>query len=187
MGNVLRFNQTFKNYLKGFVGNDTYNFTKYDKKQITDTTNFKYPNTGGYLLQNWVLKCNDKNKNGKIQNFIKSTKTNSATGFSRVDSLPPIGNTFMYFETSSNIHGNNVFVSFERTDIVQISNIAFYYNIYSILTNDSLKALGRFRIQLLLEDNTWSTRYNIPQTDQYSDTSTQWTELGLIFTEENFG
>ena len=48
---VLRFNQTLENYLKVSVGNDTYNLTKYDKIQITDTTFIKYPNTGGYLLQ----------------------------------------------------------------------------------------------------------------------------------------
>ena len=47
---VLRFNQTLENYLKVSVGNDTNNHTKYDKKQITDTTIIKYPNTGGYLL-----------------------------------------------------------------------------------------------------------------------------------------
>ena len=43
-----------------------------------------------------MIRCNDKNKNGKIQNFIKSTKTNSPTGFSGAESLPPIGNSFMY-------------------------------------------------------------------------------------------
>ena len=32
----------------------------------------------------------------------------------------------MYIETSSNNDGNNVFVNFERTDIVQITNITFY-------------------------------------------------------------
>ena len=77
----------------------------------------EYPNTGGDLLQNWVIKYNDEINNGKIQNFSKSTKTNSATGSSVATSLPPIGNSFMYIETSSNKHGNNVFVSFERTDI----------------------------------------------------------------------
>ena len=69
----------------------------------------------------------------------------------------------MYIGTSSNNHGYNVFVGFERTDIVQLSNITFYHNRFSILTNDSLKSMDRFRIQLLLEDNTWSTRYNIPK------------------------
>ena len=93
----------------------------------------------------------------------------------------------MYIETSSSNHGNNVFVSFERTDIIQITNISFYYNRFSILTNDSLKSRGRFRIQLLLEDNTWSTRYNIPKNDRYSDTSTDWTLVSLNFTEENYG
>ena len=47
--------------------------------------------------------------------------------------------------------------------------------------------MGRFRIQLLLEDNTWSTRYNTPKNDRYSDSSTQWTKLSLNFTEENYG
>ena len=92
----------------------------------------------------------------------------------------------MHIETSSNNHGNNVFVSFERTDIIQISYITFFYNRFSNITNDSLKSMGRFRIQFLLEDNTWSTRYNIPKNDRFSDTSTDWTKLRLIFTEENY-
>ena len=186
-GKWLRFNQTPENYLKVSVGNDTYNLTKYDKLLITDTTIINFPNTGGYLLQKWVINCNDKNNNGKIQNFIKSTKTNSPTGYSGATILPPIGNSFMYIETSSNNHSNNVFVSFERTDIIQISNITVYYNRFSILTNDSLKAMGRFRIQLLLEDNIWSTRYNIPKNDRYSDSLTDWTKLSLNFTVEKYG
>ena len=94
----------------------------------------------------------------------------------------------MYIETSTNNHGHErVFVSFERTDIIQISNKTLYYNRYSILTNDSLKSMGRFRIQILLEDNTWSARYNIPKIDRYSDSSTDWTLVSLNFTEENYG
>ena len=60
----------------------------------------------------------------------------------------------MYIETSSNNQGNNLFVSFERTDNIQISNITFYYNKLSILINDSLKSMGPFIFQLLSEDNT---------------------------------
>ena len=186
-GTLVRFNQTLSNYLKLTVGNYTYNLFKYDKIQITDTTELKYPNTGGYLLQNWIIKCNDRNNNGKIQNFIKSTKTNSPTVYSGATSLPPIGNTFMYIETSSNNHGNNVFVSWETTDIIQFSNISFFYNRFSILTNDSLKSMGRFRIQLLLEDNTWSTQYTIAKNTNYSDSSTEWSLLNLDFTIEKYG
>ena len=109
--------------MKVSVGNDINNLTKYDRIQITDITIIKYPNTGGYLLQNWTIECNDKNNSGKIQNFKKSTKTNSPTGYSGATSLPPIGNSFMYIETSSNNHGNHVFVSWERSDNIQISNI----------------------------------------------------------------
>ena len=182
---VLRFNQTLQNYLKFSVGNDTFSLTKYDKIQITDRTIGKYPISGGYLLQNWVIKCNDKNNNSKLQKFIKSRKTNSPTSYSGATSLPPIGNSFVFIETSSNNHGSNVFCSLERTDIIQISHITFCYNRFSILTNDLLIAMGGLRIQLLSEDNTWSTRYNIPKNDRYSSSPNQRTKLSLNSTEKN--
>ena len=47
---VLIFIQTLQNYLKVPVGNDTYNLTKYDRIQITDTTEMRYPNTGTDFL-----------------------------------------------------------------------------------------------------------------------------------------
>ena len=131
--------------------------------------------------------CNDKNNNGKIQNFIKSTETNSPTGCSGATSLPPIGNSFIYIEASSNKHGHNVFASFERTDIIQISNITFYYNRVSILTNDSLKSMPRFGLHLSSEDKTWNTQYTLLKNSQYSNSSTDWTKLNLDFTIENYG
>ena len=185
---ILRFNQTLKNYLKISVGNDTYNLTKYDKIQITDTTEIKYPNIGSDLLQMWYIKCNNKNDVSKVGDFIKSAKTNSPTPDTGANSLPPIGNSFMYIETSSNNYGHErVFVSWERTDIIQITNITFYYNRYSILSNDDLKNMGRFRIQLLLDNNAWSTQYTIEKNTQYSNTSTEWKLLNLDFTIENYG
>ena len=186
-GTLLRFNQTLENYLKVSVGNDIYNLTKYDKIQIIDTTEIKYPNIGSDLLQKWNIKCNNKSNISKLGDFIKSTKTNSPTGYSGASSLPPIGNSFMYIETSSNNHGSNVFVSWERTDIIQISNITLYFNRFSILTNDNLKNMGRFRIQLLLDDNTWSTQYTIAKNTQYSNSETEWKILNLDFTTENYG
>ena len=39
---------------------------------------------------------------------------------------------------------NKVFISFDRTDIIQICKIIFYYNRFSILTKDSLKFDGSF-------------------------------------------
>ena len=167
---MLRFNQTLQNYLKVSVGNNIYNLTKYNKNLLTDITIIKYPNSGGYLLQNWNIKCNDKNYNGKIQNFLKSSKTTSPTGDSGADSLPPIGTAFMYIDTTSNNHGNNVFVSFERTDIIQITNITFYYNRFSI-SDINFRSMGRFRVQLLLDDNVWTTQYTIGKNEGYSNNS----------------
>ena len=48
----------------------------------------KAPNSGGYLLPYWKIACNDKNNSGKIQNFIKSTRTNSPTSELGAISLP---------------------------------------------------------------------------------------------------
>ena len=133
---MVMFNQTLQNYPKVSIGNDVYNITKNDKIQITDITESKFPNTGANLLQKYNFKCNDK-KNGNIHHFARLTKANSATSHSGAKNLPPIGNRFMYIETSSNIHGKNIFASFERIDIIQITNITFYYSRFQILTNNS--------------------------------------------------
>ena len=183
---ILRFNQTLQNYLKVSVGSDRYNLAKYDKIQLTDITTMESGNTGAYLLPYWKIICNDKNNNGKITNFIKSTKSNSPTGDSRAASVPPIGSAFMYIETSSDNHGNNVLCSFERSDIIQITNITYYYNRFSTSDNN-LRGMGGFRIQLLLGDNTWSTQYTIAKNTQYSDNSTDWALFNLDFTVENYG
>ena len=42
-------------------------------------------------------------------------------------------------------------------------------------------------IQLIIQDNTWSTRYNIPKNDRCSETSKDWTLVSLIFIVENYG
>ena len=151
---IVKLNQTLQNYLKTSVGNDTYNLTKYDKIQITDTTIIKHPKSCGYPIKSWVIKCENKNTKSRRKKFKKSTETNSLTGHSGAIKLPPFGKSFMYIETSSGNHGNGVFVSFERTDTVHITYIAFYYNRFSSLNKDILKSKGWLRIQLLLADKT---------------------------------
>ena len=47
---IVRFNKTLETYLKVSVGNYTYNLTKYNKIQLTDTTVMKAGKSGGYLL-----------------------------------------------------------------------------------------------------------------------------------------
>ena len=87
-------------------------------KYKSHTTIIKAGNTGLPVSPYWKNICNDKNNNAKVSNFIETTKTNSPTGYSGATILPPIGNSYMYIETSSNNHGNKVFVSFERTNII---------------------------------------------------------------------
>ena len=47
--------------------------------------------------------------------------------------------------------------------------------------------MGRFRIQLLLDDNTWTTQYTIDKNTQYSDSESERNLLNLDFTVENYG
>ena len=94
----------------------------------------------------------------------------------------------MYMETRSNNSGSDkVFCSFARTDSINIFLITFYYHTFSIVTDGSLKLMGPFRIELLLENGTWRTRYNKPKNDRYSDSITDWTLYSYNFTVENYG
>ena len=94
----------------------------------------------------------------------------------------------MYIETSGNFSGiDNIFVSWERTDIIQITNITFYYIRFSILTHPHLKNMRRLRIQMPLSDDTWSTVYTVGKKTQFNDNPTGWTLLGLDFTQDIYG
>ena len=123
---------------------------------------------------------------GKIQNFIRSKKTQSPTSLSGATVIPPIGDSFMFIETSGNNFGPNGFCSWERVDKIHISNITFYYNRFSI-EDINFKAMGRFRIQMLTKDNVWLTKFIIAKNDQFSDASTDWIILNLNINDENYG
>ena len=183
---IVRFNQTLSNYLKVSVGNDIYNLTKYDKISITDVTEIKFPNRGSQLLQKWNIYGNKKIYQSRIFDFIRSSKTGSPTDNSGAINTPPIGTAFMYIETSGNNNGDNVYIILERTDIIQISNITFYFNRYSI-SDPEYRAMGRFRIKLLLEDNIWTTQYTLEINTQFSESASEWKLLNLNFTQENYG
>ena len=145
----------------------------------------KFPNSGGYLLSGWKILCNDRINIGRIQDFVRATGTNSPTANSGANNTPPIGDSFMYIETSGNNFGPSVHCSWERIDIIQISNITFYYTRFS--TQRDFRAMGRFQIQILTKDNIWLTEFNIPKNKQYSNAGTDWTILSLNITEENYG
>ena len=144
------------------------------------------PNSGLYLLQKWKIDCRDRNYNAKINNFIKSTKTQSPTDFSGATVLPPIGSSFMYLESSGSNNGDNTYVILNRTDIIQITNISFYYNRFSI-SDKNLRAMPRFRIEILLENVNWENKFTIEKISQFSNSSTEWSYLNLDFTRKNYG
>ena len=78
------------NYLKVDINNISYNLQIYNKIQLIDTTKIIFPNNGSDLLQNWKIQCNNRFNTGIHSDFIKSTRTNSPTGFSGATVLPPI-------------------------------------------------------------------------------------------------
>ena len=82
------------------------------------------------------INCKDTNNTGKIHNFVKTTNSTSPTGNTGTPKIPQIEESFMCVETSAcNSSNENIFVSFDRTDIIQISNITFYYNRFSNSTS----------------------------------------------------
>ena len=89
----------------------------------------------------------------------------------------------MYLETSGTIYGQNVYVSFDRTDIIHISSFTFYYNGFSA---GSTKSMGRFQIQLLLRNSQWFSKYKIDKNTHYNRSSIDWNPLHIGFTEPNF-
>ena len=87
---ILRLNDdSNERYLQARVGNTPHNLQIYNKAQIIDTTVIQNGNTGGYVLQNWLIECHDKNDSGKISNFVKTTRSSSPTGDSGATILPP--------------------------------------------------------------------------------------------------
>ena len=145
-------------YLQVHINNSPYNLHIYNKTQIIDATKLILPNSGKDLLQNWKIICNNRLGEGLPSDFVKSTKTYSPTGSSGATTPPPIGTCFMYIETSANNHNktnDNVFLSFERTDMIHISNITFYYNRFSTSIADK-RNMGKMEIQLL-RNGVWET------------------------------
>ena len=188
---IIRLNDNSHNeYLKVQINNNFYNLQIHNKIQITDVTKILFPNTGHDLLPKWRIVCNNRFNSSIPTDFIKSTITNSPTGQSGATVIPPIGNAFMYIETSGNNHNDvedNVFVSIERTDIINISNISFYYNRFSI--SQALKRnMGKFEISILIANKVWNTIYTLEKNTNFSTLSTDWIILNLnIANQPNYG
>ena len=95
----------------------------------------------------------------------------------------------MYIETSGNNNNSandNSFVSFERTDIIHIGNIAFYYNRFSISLSSHGK-MGKLEIQIL-RNGSWETEYTMDKDTSFSALSTDWTLLNTsIISEPKYG
>ena len=176
-------------YLQVHNNNTAYNLQIDNKTQIIDITKLIFPNSGTDLLQNWKIICNNRLGEGLPSDFVKPTKTISPTGSSGAMSLPPIGTCFMYIETSANNHNStndNVFVSFERTDIIHISNITFYYNRFSTSIADK-RNMVKLEIQLL-RNGVWETDYTISKDNNFSILSTDWTLFNMnIISQPNYG
>ena len=97
-------------------------------------------------------------KNTKVYTI---NKTSFPTSNSGATSLSPLKDSFMYIERSANdCRANVFFCTFERTNVFQKRSFRFYCTRFLA---GSSKSMGRFRIQLLLSDNTGNTRYNKPK------------------------
>ena len=64
-GSIFRYNQSIQKRFKVQIGNTEYNLTIPDRFYRTHTTRGKNPNRGGWLLQQWNIKCIDTINRGK--------------------------------------------------------------------------------------------------------------------------
>ena len=107
------------------------NFKKHSKQQITDITIIKTRNRVDEAPQEWMMKCNDRKGDGRVTTFVQTIKTSSPTNQSRAKTLLLIRTASFYIETSGAHYGHDrVSLSMETTDIIQISDIIFYYSKY---------------------------------------------------------
>ena len=151
-------------------------FLKMRKKQITDTNSLKTRSFAGYLPPSCkIVRC-DKNIAGKVTNLKISIKMNFPTANTKASSILPIGDCFMYVGRSSIKLGLGVFVSFERSDFFQISNISFYSKRFSTPTSNAPVCMRTFR-KYLSRGRTWQTRYTL---EESLGSSSKWTEDILL-------
>ena len=66
---------------------DVYNLSKYGWEQIIDTTIIKFPNQGGYLLRQRIIKCIEQNIHEKTQNQENQTIQRQKLGAASVYSF----------------------------------------------------------------------------------------------------
>ena len=95
----------------------------------------------------------------------------------------------MYLETSGNNYNgsnDNVFVSFERTHIIHISNMTFYHNRFST-SKPNKRGMGILEVQLII-NGSWETEFTIEEDKNFSTLSTDWTFLNMnIVSQPNYG
>ena len=154
---VVRCKQTLQNFLKVTIGNVDYNLTKYDRKQFIVTTIIETGNAGSFLLPLWRIEIKDKKIACKLTKIFWAIKTNNPTGKSGTASWPPIRDASMYIVTSGNNYGSDDFISFDRTDDIQIGNFTCYFVRYSN-PKDIRTPKGIFGTQFLLLDSQWHSK-----------------------------
>ena len=121
----LRFNQSLQIYSKVIVGNIVLGAIIYNVLRTKDATIIKTGNAGSFLLPFWRKECNDRIDSGNSSDLFEASKPNSPTRDTEASSLPPKGDSFMSIETRVKNYFQNLFVSFERNDITQISSFSF--------------------------------------------------------------
>ena len=126
---------------------------------------------------------------GKITDFIKTTaSTQSPTSHIQDPNQDQLQTTTMLLctlKSSGSNSGEGVFCSWERTDLHNISNVTFYYNRFST-SNESLRNRGRFRIEIL-KNNNWETIFTTAQNEGFTESATEWELINLDNTEKNYG
>ena len=90
---------------------------------------------------------------------VDSENSNKKFYFAENHNFNQVGNGYLEFDVKIREAGGcNFTITAPGHNIIRLVNTAFAYTLHDAQISTSM---GRFRFQILLEDNTWSTRYNI--------------------------
>ena len=123
--------------------------------------------TGGYLLQQWIIKCKDNCNSGKEQHLLEQQKQNRQIQIQDQRAYSPLGYGFKNIKTTCNNFGQKLLVNFEGTDIIQFSNITFYFNNFFAGCN---KLMRFFRVQIFSTNSQWLSIYINDENTNYTTT-----------------
>ena len=175
-------------YIKVNILNESYYLQTYKEELLLDHTSYTHPNTGNDLLPRWTLNTLDINGVKNNSSFFKSTNLHTPSSKTGMYESLKIR---MFIESSSPNFSidNSTFCSMERNDLSNVKHIYFRYGRYSDSSDSHPKVMLRMDIDIINNDQTYTTITSIEENTTYSQTwhNQGWLTMNLPISDDNKG